>query len=84
MMLTVRELIAMLPVTEAEAADMEVRIGDVAEADDLHCSVGRVVKRAGCIVLVPGDDDVWKDETLSSTILMEHLWTAKKEDDIED
>jgi len=83
-MLTVRELMELLPMTETEAATTEVRIGDVAEGDDLHCSVGRVVKRSGCIVLVPGDDDVWKDETLASTILMEHLWAAKKEDMRED
>lgn len=53
---------------------MDVRIGDVSEGDDLHCSVGKVVVRGGCVVLVPGDDDVWKDETLASTILSQQLW----------
>jgi hypothetical protein len=55
-------------------ADMEVRIGDVAEGSDLHCSVGKVEMRGNCIVLTPGEDDVWKDEMLASAQLAEHLW----------
>ncbi len=68
------DLVRMLTVPESETADMEVRIGDVSEGDDLHCSVGKVVVRGGCVVLVPGDDDIWKDETLASTILSQQLW----------
>lgn len=68
----------------AHDGDMEVRIGDVAEGHDLHCSVGQVVKRAGCIVLVPGDDDVWRDETLSSEVLMEILWPEQEEEEESD
>jgi hypothetical protein len=60
--------------------DAEVRIGDVSEQDDLHCSVGRVIRRSGCVVLDPGDDDVWRDETLSSEILAENLWPEEKEE----
>jgi hypothetical protein len=60
--------------------DMEIRIGDVSEQDDLHCSVGRVIRRSGCVVLDPGDDDVWRDETLSSEILAENLWPEEKEE----
>lgn len=82
-MITVLDLVKLLTVPDSETAGMEVRIGDVSEGDDLHCSVGRIVKRGGCIVLVPGDDDIWKDEMLSSNILMEHLWPPKEED-IED
>lgn len=58
--------------------DLEVRIGDVAEGDDLHCSVGKAVYRNGCIVLVPGDDDVWKDETLASEILSVQFWPEEE------
>lgn len=58
--------------------DQEVRIGDVAEGDDLHCSVGKAVYRNGCIILVPGDDDVWKDETLASEILSTQLWPEEE------
>ncbi len=74
-MLTIRDLamaIASYP------AATEVRVGDVSEGHDLHCSVKKVVLRGRCIVLVPGDDDVWKDETLSSEILMESLWPEEE------
>lgn len=59
--------------------DVQVRIGDVSEEDELHCSVGRIVKRNDCIILVPGDDDVWKDETVASTILSQQLWPEEEE-----
>lgn len=77
-MLTMKELMAALAPLPA---DTEVRIGDVSEGDDLHVSVDRVVLRSGCVVLVPGEDDIWRDETLSSEILMSQLWP--KEDDSE-
>ncbi|MCK5644859.1 MAG: hypothetical protein KAJ19_28930 [Gammaproteobacteria bacterium] len=79
------DLINMLTVDNDESIhDMEVRIGDVSEADDLHCSVGKVVMRGGCIVLVPGDDDVWKDEALASTILSQQLWPEEEENKDDD
>lgn len=59
---------------------MEVRVGDVSEGHDLHCSVGEVVRRGESVVLVPGDDGVWQDETLSSEILMEQLWPEEGEE----
>jgi len=74
-MLTMRDLtiaIAKFP------ADTEVRVGDVAEGHDLHCSIKQVVMRSGMIVLVPGDDDIWQDETLSSEVLMENLWPEEE------
>jgi len=67
-MIELAHAIAKLPI------DTEIRIGDVSEGHDLHCSVGAVVVRNGCVVLVPGDDDVWRDETLSSEVLMERIW----------
>jgi hypothetical protein len=60
---------------------MEVRVGDVAEGSDLHCSVGEVVVRGNCLVVVPGDDRVWKDETLATEVLSETLWPQKKEEE---
>ena len=69
------DLINMLTVDNDESIhDMEVRIGDVSEGDDLHCSVGKVIVRSGCIVFVHGDEGLWKDETLASTILSQQLW----------
>ncbi len=59
--------------------DVDVRIGDVAEGSDLHCSVGVVELRGNCIVLTPGDDDVWKDETVASAQMSEHLWSTGKD-----
>ena len=76
-MLTMRELNAAI---SKFPTDTEVRIGDVAEGHDLHCSVGEIVFRNGCIVLVPGNDDIWRDETLSSEILMENLWPEESDD----
>lgn len=78
-MLTSRKLIEAI---RSLSVDTEIRIADVAEQDDLHCSVGRVVFRNGCIILVPGDDQVWKDETLASLVRSETLWP--EEDDSED
>jgi len=75
-MMTIRDLaiaISQLP------PETEVRVGDVAEGHDLHCSTGEVVLRGRCIVLVPGNDDVWQDETLSSEILMQRLWPEEEE-----
>jgi len=62
-------------------ADTEVRVGDVSEGHDLHVSVGEAVLRGQSVVLVPGDDDIWKDETLSSEILMSQLWPKEGEDE---
>ena len=64
--------------------ELEVRIGNVAEGSDLHCSVGKVELRGGCIVLTPDDDDVWKDETVASAQLAERLWPTGEELDDED
>ena len=78
-MITMQELMTALA---SKPTDTEVRIGDVSEGHDLHCSISEVVFRNGCIVLVPGDDDIWKDETLSSQVLMEQLFPkeVKSED----
>ncbi len=62
--------------------DTELRIGDVAEQDDLHCSLGKVVHRNGVVILITGSDEIWKDETLASLVLSETLWP--KEDESED
>lgn len=79
----VHDLINMLVVEGDDSMQtMDVRIGDVSEEDDLHCSVGRVVLRNNCVIFVTGDDDVWKDETVASTILSQQLWP--EEDSSED
>jgi hypothetical protein len=65
----------------SKEVSMEVRVGDVAEGSDLHCSVGEVVVRGNCLVVVPGDDRVWKDETLATEVLSETLWPQKKEEE---
>lgn len=76
------DLINMLVVEGDESMqNMDVRIGDVSEGDDLHCSVGKVIVRGGCVVLIPGDDDVWKDETLASNILAQQLWPEETEEE---
>ncbi len=75
--MNVQELIRLLT---TRSASTEIRIGDVAEGDDLHCSVGKVVIRGDCIVLTPGDDDIWRDETVASAQMSEHLWPEEKED----
>ena len=62
--------------------DTELRIGDVAEQDDLHCSLGKVVHRNGVVILITGSDEIWKDETLASLVLSETLWP--KADESED
>jgi hypothetical protein len=77
-MLTAAELMRRLA---AVPRDTPIRVGDVSEHDDLHCSVGRVVHRSGCIVLVPGNDDIWQDETLASDVLSKTLWPEEKEDE---
>lgn len=78
----VYDLINVLVVEGDESMqNMDVRIGDVSEGDDLHCSVGKVIVRGGCVVLIPGDDDVWKDETLASTILAQQLWPEETEEE---
>ncbi len=74
----IRELVKILN-TKTKSASMEVRIGDVAEGSDLHCSVGIIEMRGNCIVLTPGDDDVWKDETVASAQMSEHLWSTGKD-----
>lgn len=60
--------------------DTEDRIGDVAEQDDLHCSLGKVVHRNGVVVLVTGSDEIWKDETLASLVLSETLYPTEEEE----
>ena len=70
------ELIAVLA---AMNPNEEVRIGDVAEQDDLHCSLGKVVHRNGVVVLITGNDEIWKDETLASLVLSETLWPKEEE-----
>lgn len=77
-MLTVRDLMLVL---NKLPADMEVRIGDVAEQDELHCSVGRVVERSGMVIFITGGT-LWRDETLASSIHAEQLWP--EEDSSED
>lgn len=74
--MNVQELIRLLT---KRSASMEVRIGDVAEGSDLHCSVGIVELRGNCIILTPGDDDVWKDESVASAQMAEHLWSTGKD-----
>jgi len=63
-----------------EDTGMEVRVGDVAEGDDLHCSVGRVVVRGGCVIISPGDDDVWKDESIASSVGSKVLYDVDGEE----
>ena len=75
-MLTTGELIAMLAQLPR---DTEVRIGDVAEQDDLHCSVGKVKHRNAMVIIIHGDDEIWKDETLASQVLAEQLWPEEDE-----
>lgn len=70
-MLTTGELIKVLVKLPA---DTEVRIGDVAEQDDLHCSVGKVQHRSEKVILITGGDQIWRDETLASSIHAEQLW----------
>jgi hypothetical protein len=75
--MTVEELLGALAKHSRtrNALAMEVRVGDVAEGSDLHCSVGEVVVRGNCLVVVPGNDRVWKDETLATEVLSETLWS---------
>lgn len=74
-MITAKQLIdALIQVPR----DAQVRIGDVSEGDDLHCSVGKVIVRNGNVILVHGDDEVWKDETLASLIISETLWPKEE------
>ena len=61
--------------------DFDVRVGDVAEKDDLHGGVGSVVKKGECLVINPGDSTLWKDETVASETLSEELWKHKGEDE---
>lgn len=68
-------------ILEDQLIDAEIRIADVSEGHDLHVSVGEVVVRNGCIVLVPGDDDIWKDETLSSEVHMKQLWPEEEKNE---
>ena len=77
-MLTANQLINLLL---SVPDDAEVRIGDVSEGDDLHVSVGALVLRSQCVVLVPGDDDIWKDETLASEVLSQKLWPEEEADE---
>jgi hypothetical protein len=63
-------------------ADTEVRIGDVAEQDELHCSTGKVMHRSRMVIFITGSDEIWRDETLASEVLAEQLWP--EEDSSED
>ncbi len=78
MMLSVRDL---LNAVTKKPVELEVRIGDVAEGSDLHCSVEVAELRGGCLVLTPGGDDVWKDETVASEMLAEQLWPEEERED---
>ena len=60
----------------------DIRIGDVTEGSDLHTSVGAIIKRGQSIIFLPGDDDIWKDETLTPDILEEILYAAPLEEDL--
>ena len=60
--------------------DTEVRIGDVAEQDDLHCSLGKVQYRSKKVILITGNDQIWRDETLASSVHAERLGEEKKGD----
>ncbi len=62
--------------------DIEIRIGDVSEGSDLHASVGAVIYRGGGLVLLPGDDDIWKDETLATKNISEILYSAPTEEEL--
>ena len=62
--------------------DIELRVGDVSEGSDLHASVGAVVMRGGGLVLLPGDDDIWRDETLATKNLSEILYIAPTEEEL--
>jgi len=74
--MNVKQLMAVLAPLPA---DTEIRVGDVSEGHDLHVSVGEAVLRSEAIVLVPGDDNIWRDETLSSEINMTRLWPEEEE-----
>lgn len=78
-MLTAGELMQALA---ALPRDTEVRLGDVSEQDELHCSVGKIKHRAGYAILIHGSDEIWRDETLASEVLAEQLWP--EEDESED
>ena len=60
----------------------DIRIGDVAEESDLHASVGAIIKRGYSIVFVPGDENVWKDETLTPEMPKEVIYAAPPNDSI--
>lgn len=70
-MLTTGELIKVLVKLPV---DTEVRIGDVAEQDDLHCSTGKVQFRSNKVILITGNDQIWRDETIASSVHAELLW----------
>lgn len=73
--MNIRDLVNIFAVEVPNTYDeMEVRIGDVVEGSDLHCSVGTIEMRGNCVVLTPGDDDVWKDETVASAQMSKQLW----------
>lgn len=54
--------------------DTEVRIGDVAEQDELHCSLGKVMYRSRMVIFITDSEEIWRDETLASEIHAEQLW----------
>ena len=60
--------------TSRSIGDFEVRVGDVAELDALHTTVGSVVIRNQSIIFTPGSNDLWKDETLATEQLKEVLY----------
>lgn len=67
----------LLNILAKKPEDFEVRIADVSEGGDLHCSVARIELRGNCIVFIHGDDEVWKDETVAATGVVEHLWSTE-------
>ena len=60
----------------------DIRISDVSEGSDLHVSVGAIIKRGYSIIFVQGDENVWKDETLTPEIPQETLYAAPQNDSI--
>jgi len=57
MTLTARDLYRLIGDVRS---DTEVRIGDVAEGDELHCSVGRVMRQTNEAYALADDMMVWK------------------------
>lgn len=61
--------------------DTEVRIGDVVEGSNFHCTVGVVELRNASLVITPGSDLIWKDEHAASAQLSKQLWPDVDEEE---